>query len=131
MDQVGDCANDQEKPDDDVSEKLNEVDDVDSFGIENASVSDGHCEVNLAKKIHCNVSVEKDRGHQIPANEVPDYVDYQEKPDDKVNEESNEEDVTVSRIEDNTSVDDGHCQVNLAKNIHSSVSVDKDRKTSS
>ena len=60
MNQVADCVNDQENPDDEVSEELNEVDDVESFGIEsNASVDDGHCKVNLAKKIHCNVSVDR------------------------------------------------------------------------
>ena len=47
-----------------------------------------------------------DRGHQIPANDAPVYVDYQEKTDDEVSEELNEEDdVKVSRIEDNASVD--------------------------
>ena len=35
--------------------------------------------------------------------------------------------VTLSGINHNHSVDDGHCQVHLAKDIHSIVPVDKDR----
>ena len=62
---------------------------------------------------------------QIPANEVSDYVAYQEKPAGEVSEESNEEaDLKVSGIDDNRSVNDGHCQVNPAKDIQSSVPVD-------
>lgn len=49
-------------------------------------------------------------------------------PDDKVSEESCEEaDVKVSRIEDNPSVNNGHCQLNPANDVHSSVLVDKDK----
>ena len=123
--------NDQEKPDDKVSEELNEADAVDASRIKNnASVNDCYCQVNLAKNINFYVSVvDKDRDHQILANhEVSDYVNCQEKADAEVSEESNEEDdVKVYRIEDDASVDDGHYQANLAKNIHSNVSVDKDK----
>jgi len=126
MNQIPNCANDQEKPDE-VNEELKEVDDVDASGIENNASADGvYCQVNPGNNIHSNVPVDKDRGHPIPANEVPDYVDYQEKPDDEVSEESNEE-VKVSGIEDNASVNDGYCQVNPGNNIHSNVPVDKDR----
>ena len=129
--QVPDCVNDQEKPDDKVSEELNEADAVDASRIKNnASVNGCYCQVNLAKNINFNVSVvDKDRGHQILANdEVSDYVNCQEEADDEVSEESTEEDdVKVYRIEEDASVDDGHYQVNLAKNIHSNVSVDKDK----
>lgn len=127
---VPDCVNDQEKPHSEVSEEFNEVhdfvDDVDASTIENnASVNGGHCQEHVAKTIH---SVDKDRGHQIPANEVSEYVACQEKPADEVSEESNEEaDLTLSGINHNHSVDDGHCQVHLAKDIHSIVPVDKDR----
>ena len=67
------------------------------------------------------VPAEKDRGLQIPPNEVPDYFDYREKPDDEVSGESNKDDVKVSGIEDNAAVNDGNSQVNPAKDIHSSV----------
>lgn len=129
MNQVPDYVNDQDKPDDEGKRELNEVNDVDASGIENnVCVDGGHCQVNPAKNIHCNVSVDKDRGQKIPTNGVPDYVNCQEKPDDKVSEESNEEDdVKVSVVEDNTLFNDGHCQVNPAKVIHSSVPVNKDR----
>ena len=127
--QVPDCINDQDKPDDEVSTELNEVDDVDASGIENNTCVDGgHCQVNLAKNVHYNVSVDKDRAQKIPTNGVPDYVNCQEKPDDKVVEESNEEDdVKVSVVKDNTSSNNGHGQVNPAKDILSSVPVNKDR----
>ena len=122
MNQVPDCANDQEKPDDEVNKGLKEVDDVDASGIENnASADGGYCQLNPGNNIHSNVPVDKDRGHPIPAIEVPNYVDYQEKPDDEVSEESNEEEAKVSGIEDNASVNDS------AKDIHSSAPVDKDR----
>ena len=130
MNQVPDCVNDQEKPGDEVSEEMNEVDDVqlDASGIENnGRVNGGRWQVNLPKNIHSNASVDKNRGHQIPANEVPDYANYQEEPDGEVSEEANEEDdPKVSVIED-ASVDDGHCEVNPTKDIHSSVPVNKDR----
>lgn len=74
--QVPDCVNDQEKPDE-VSEELNEADPVDASRIlNNAAVNGGYCQVNPAN-IHSNVSVDKGRGHQIPNNEVPDYLLYQ------------------------------------------------------
>lgn len=38
MNQVPDCANDMEKPDDEVNEELKEVDDVDASGIEKTTL---------------------------------------------------------------------------------------------
>lgn len=124
-----DCVNDQEKPVDEVSEELNEVHDVDTSRIENnAYVDGGHCQVNPAKNIHFNVPLDKDKAQQIPANKVPDYVAYQEKPDDEVSEESSEgDDVKVSGTEDNASVDDGHSQATQPNDIHSSVPIQIER----
>jgi len=113
MNQIPNCANDQEKPDE-VNEELKEVDDVDASGIENNASADGvYCQVNPGNNIHSNVPVDKDRGHQIPANEVP--ADYQKKPDDEVGEESNEEEVNVSGNKENASVNKKHqCKLCLS-----------------
>ena len=94
--------------DDEVNEELN---DVNASRIEN--------NWNPDTNIHSNVPADKDRGLQIPANEVPDYFDYREKPDDEVSGESNKDDVKVSGIEDNAAVNDGNSQVNPSKDIPS------------
>lgn len=63
MNWVFDYVNDYDKLDDEGKRELNEVNDVDVFGIENnVCVDGGYCQVNLVKNICCNVLVDKDRG---------------------------------------------------------------------
>lgn len=99
-------VNDQEKPDDEVSDESNEEAHVKVSGIEDNSstfVNNDHCQLNMAKGIQSSGLADKDRGHQIPANQDSDSNKqdsdvplHEKKSDDSINSsEPREENCSV------------------------------------